>query len=439
MVRIEHLQSSTQIIDLDGIRVLTDPWLTPGEYFGSWFHYPPFDVDAISSLKYDFIYVSHIHPDHCSENTFKLLDVSVPVLIANFKDKFLKFKIESFGFTVIEISHAVPFYFNDLSFIEIFLSDNCDPKLCGSYFGCRNGVSDLGFPRSIDSLALFGAGDIKVLNTNDCPYDLTSRVVVENPKLCDVDFLLVGYAGAGPFPQCFSLSSDRLIDAMETKRNKFLTDAKKYIDLINPKFFGPFAGTYVLGGEFVPLNEARGVPTLVEAVRFLDDVCSENSTGVLLEQGCVFNVTNRCFDRRADTCKLTLEEYLDEISALGFDYGTECFDACNQEHLDLLFVAWSRFNAKAMSFGVVNAIPHCFKIDECFIRFSIDEPAHIVSEIDFSKFDVIEVDPRLFLRLLKGPRYAHWNNAEIGSHLKFFRSSSGFDRGFNFAMNFFHA
>ena len=32
MATIQHLQSSTQIIDLAGVKILTDPWLTSGEY-----------------------------------------------------------------------------------------------------------------------------------------------------------------------------------------------------------------------------------------------------------------------------------------------------------------------------------------------------------------------------------------------------------------------
>ena len=31
----------------------------------------------------------------------------------------------------------------------------------------------------------------------------------------------------------------------------------------------------------------------------------------------------------------------------------------------------------------------------------------------------LKLDPRLLKRILMGPKYAHWNNAEIGSHLKF--------------------
>ena len=40
-MKITHLQSSTQIIHLGELKVLTDPWLTEGEYYGSWYHYPP--------------------------------------------------------------------------------------------------------------------------------------------------------------------------------------------------------------------------------------------------------------------------------------------------------------------------------------------------------------------------------------------------------------
>ena len=55
------------------LKALTDPWLTEGEYYGSWYHYPPFEDKNLASLEYDFIYVSHIHPDHLSEKTFKVL------------------------------------------------------------------------------------------------------------------------------------------------------------------------------------------------------------------------------------------------------------------------------------------------------------------------------------------------------------------------------
>ena len=135
-MKITHLQSSTQIINLDGIKILTDPWLTDGEYYGSWYHYPPFGESNIAELSYDFIYVSHIHPDHLSESTFKKLPYKKPVLIHSFESKFLKRRLEMFGFQVIECDHGIPFKLPNGGCVTIYAADNCDPELCGKFFGC---------------------------------------------------------------------------------------------------------------------------------------------------------------------------------------------------------------------------------------------------------------------------------------------------------------
>ena len=54
------------------------------------------------------------------------------------------------------------------------------------------------------------------------------------------------------------------------------------------------------------------------------------------------------------------------------------------------------------------------------------------------KYVRYEVDPRLLKNLFLGPRFAHWNNAEIGSHLKFFRKPNIFERDIYNSMNYFH-
>jgi UDP-MurNAc hydroxylase len=52
---------------------------------------------------------------------------------------------------------------------------------------------------------------------------------------------------------------------------------------------------------------------------------------------------------------------------------------------------------------------------------------------------LVEADPRLLKRMFNGPRYAHWNNAEIGSHLKFYRHPNRFERGLYHSLCFWHA
>ena len=55
------------------------------------------------------------------------------------------------------------------------------------------------------------------------------------------------------------------------------------------------------------------------------------------------------------------------------------------------------------------------------------------------KYVQYETDIRLLKKLLMGPRYAHWNNAEIGSHLKFYRKPNIFERDLYNAVVYFHS
>ena len=181
------------------VKILTDPWLTNGEYYGSWYHYPPFDEKEISALEYDYIYVSHIHPDHISEKTFSYLDKSKPVIIHKFESKFLKFKIQNLGFNVIEISHNDPYQFSSNCSLNIFAADNCNPELCAKHLGCSL-VENKFQATQIDTFALFISEEKKILNTNDCPFELASNAIKSNNiDKIDIDLLLVGYSGAGPY------------------------------------------------------------------------------------------------------------------------------------------------------------------------------------------------------------------------------------------------
>ena len=78
-MKITHLTSATEIITANGIKILTDPWLDDGIYYGSWFLYPPYKQDDSILKDIDYIYVSHIHPDHFCEKTMERLNKSIPV------------------------------------------------------------------------------------------------------------------------------------------------------------------------------------------------------------------------------------------------------------------------------------------------------------------------------------------------------------------------
>jgi len=438
-MKLTHLQSSTQIIHLGDIKVLTDPWLTDGEYYGSWYHYPPFEEKSLKDLEYDYIYVSHIHPDHLSEKTFKALPLNKPVLVHKYDSKFVKRKLEMLGFVVIECDNGIPFEFGNGGSITIYAADNCNPEICGKFMGC--GIVETKFGSTqIDSLALFKMDENVILNTNDCPYELAAQTIKAN-KLdqLKIDLLLVGYAGAGPYPQCFEFDTEEeKITAAKAKEQQSLKQAIEYIKLLRPICFAPFAGTYVLGSRLASLTDYRGVPSVSYATQFLTEAVADISKGIHLEKFDSYDCQSETLAQSDNKFSLSREQYTKEISKKPLDYdGDKWVDS---ELGDLIVSAYKRFKSKAEEIDFKSDTKLVIRSEKIAFQLSVDSTAE---EIPLDKelmgpYVRIDVDHNLLHRLLRGPRYAHWNNAEIGSHLKFLRKPNSFERGLYHCMCFLH-
>jgi len=53
-------------------------------------------------------------------------------------------------------------------------------------------------------------------------------------------------------------------------------------------------------------------------------------------------------------------------------------------------------------------------------------------------FVMMEMDYRLLKRLLEGPRYAHWDNADHGSHINYSKVPNIYEKGIYHLMCYFH-
>lgn len=137
-MKIKLYRSATIGIFGDSFKLLTDPWLVDGEYYGSWSHYPEFNFekykDEIDS--FDAMYISHIHPDHCSSLTLNKINKNIPVYISTYHSKFLKKNLERMGFKVFELENGKRKKLSNNFFITIYPADNCDPELCYKFYGC---------------------------------------------------------------------------------------------------------------------------------------------------------------------------------------------------------------------------------------------------------------------------------------------------------------
>ena len=165
-MNLTYHNSATVLIQDADVKILCDPWLVSWEHYGSWGIYPSYDFKAEEFDDVDFIYISHIHPDHFSIKTLTKLNKQIPVIIYNFPEKFLKNSIENLGFHVIELDNNKPKKLKGDIFINILIADNCNPEICGKLFGCAFLESHYKIT-PIDTMAVIGNSKETIMNTND--------------------------------------------------------------------------------------------------------------------------------------------------------------------------------------------------------------------------------------------------------------------------------
>mgnify|MGYP007094928726 CR=1 FL=1 len=51
----------------------------------------------------------------------------------------------------------------------------------------------------------------------------------------------------------------------------------------------------------------------------------------------------------------------------------------------------------------------------------------------------MSLDRKLLKQILSGPKMAHWNVAENGSHIEFERNPDVYERGIYYCMSFFYS
>ena len=101
-MKLTHLLSATVLIEHKNTKILCDPWLEGKEYYGSWNAGDPIigeklDIDYSMFDDVDYIYISHIHPDHMSKTTLDKINKDIPVLIHEYDEQFVKSNLERWG------------------------------------------------------------------------------------------------------------------------------------------------------------------------------------------------------------------------------------------------------------------------------------------------------------------------------------------------------
>lgn len=235
-MKVVHYGNACFSIMHNGTHILCDPWIEGPAVAGGWSKFPPSQTRMEDIKNIDYVYISHIHSDHCEEKTLEKLPRDIPIIIMDLKPGFLEKMLRGRGFTNLIVvpektSHTVAPGLK----VEVF------PASFGHI--CAN---------VIDSSILFDFGDRVVLNCNDNkPSEDLCRYIVDKYRHIDLAFVPAG--GGSGYPAMYeNLSPEE--KAMHVKKTveNYADGFTKAVDILKPTVAVPVAGGFAIRG---PLAE----------------------------------------------------------------------------------------------------------------------------------------------------------------------------------------
>jgi UDP-MurNAc hydroxylase len=284
----------------------------------------------------------------------------------------------------------------------------------------------------IDSGIVYEADNQSIFNANDNN---------PNPESCrelkkrfgTFDLSMMNYNAAGPYPSCFNnLNEEEKAAEHSNNLHRNVDYLYENLEILNSKYFLPFAGAYVLGGKLAYKNKYLGTMTWDKCIEMLNN--KENIQGteyIALNEGTTFDL-----DSGEPDCQYQLideneiEAYIEStLSKLKYPYELD-------EMPDKLKLE-EDINKAALAMNErldrINLIPDM----RVFLEVGEKEIPIIKVSDSLSKGSLkCTIDLRLLRRILD--RSSHWNNAEIGCHIEFIREPNYFSPDMHTALQFFH-
>ena len=449
-MKVTYLSSAAILLEDENTKVLCDPWLEDGAYYGSWAHYPPLEYDPEMLDEVDFIYISHIHPDHFDPTTLERMDADIPILIHDYRWDYLKEAVENLGFEAIELPHDDRTHLTGDVHINVLAADGCDPQLCGNFFGCSwyDDEAEKTGSTQVDSMAVIDNGECAIVNTNDCPYPMAESSCRKIKRdYGEIDLLCHQYSAAQFYPQAVTnYSHEEKISERDRVIHEKHELALNFIELFEPNYYMPFAGEYVLTGDLAHLNEYTANPPREEAQEFFrNHVDPDEHECVFLNSGEFIDLESG--DRSAPfeaTDEQAKQRYIEEVLASRrFDYEYDPMPTLSELEAYVSY-AYRNLKGKRERIGYSTETTVLIPLieDTCLELSMNGEGYQFVDDVDVDDYDgwvKLEVDPRLLKRLFEGPHSAYWADAKIGSHVGISKVPDIYERGLYNCLGSFHA
>ena len=235
-----------------GRTLLTDPWYADGIYYGTWHNFPPLDDarrKALAALRPDWIYISHIHPDHLDPVSLAAYPRETPILIGRLPEPALTHlsrSLAGLGFTdvrVFDLWTPTPLEGGgEIAILPQFAASNAGHADHTGYE-----IDTSLWLRDTDGASLFNGVDNAV-------HDEAAREVRD--RLGRPDVAILPYAGGSFFPQgCPAYSPETKRAWRDRIGARRLEAFVRHAGIMGARWTVPAAGSYVLGSRIAPMSE----------------------------------------------------------------------------------------------------------------------------------------------------------------------------------------
>ena len=218
MVKIEWANHASYITEVDGVRIITDPWLDGRVFNESWSLLSPTSEKHINLDNIDFIWFSHEHPDHFFPPFLKRIPAAnrakITVLYHETIDKKVKTYCENAGFKkVIEMK----------AWDKVKITENVS-LICATVVNDR------------DSWLVLKYKDFTLVNLNDCVIRTHEELAPIRKVAGDkIDILLTQFSYAA-----FAGNRGDEIEMRKSAQDS-INKMTMQIEYLQPKYVIPFA------------------------------------------------------------------------------------------------------------------------------------------------------------------------------------------------------
>ena len=398
-----------------GTKILCDPWIVDGVYEGAWYHYPPLKTTLSDIQNVDGIYVSHIHPDHYDERNFDF-PKDIPLIILNEGPNFLKKNLINKGynnFIEAKDNETIEFKEFQLTLYKPFTKHIFEESLIGNL---------------IDSALVLENDGVTAINFNDNQPDENACSFLKN-RFKNIDLAMLNYNSAGPYPSCFdNLTTEKKISENYRILKRNFDHLCNIIPILQPKSVLPFAGAYIIGGKNYYKNEYLATTTWDECAEYLNENLKFNSKVFCLRENQTYDIKNKKQLEKYEKLDVNeMKKYIQSLKDKKYEYENDQMPDVS-ELKDNINLASTRFKDRVKRFNIELKSNVYLKIK--------NENVQIVEGKDANKHLYCDLDLRLLNRILH--KKAHWNNAEIGTHINFKRIPNKMDPDVHTCMSFFN-